>query len=362
MIDNQSDGLTLRRLPLPTRIVLAAFLLTMGFGYFAGLVQLHFAHAKKGELLPGAKEVEDIYHGPTGQPISKIEQLLTAADGPFSGAGTMRPAFFELYDSGSSGKLEQKRKEWEKEKQANPQLEKEREGELLAVIEWVRNGANKKTFDENKFQVSPELAQKPITEAYLAADDNNKPVQPRAVKIQEIIKDRCMRCHTAGGGAADQKAKRFPLDTYEQIARHATVQSGSARSLDSLALTTHVHLLAFGMMFMLTGVIFSLTSYPMAVRTAIAPLALIAQVVDIGCWWLGRLDPAFAQIVFVTGGIVAVSLIAQIVGSLFNMFDKAGKAIVFVILLGAGALAYGAATRYVLPYLEQEKGNAVQQK
>jgi hypothetical protein len=171
-----------------------------------------------------------------------------------------------------------------------------------------------------------------------------------------------VRCHTAGGNSADTKAQKYPLESYEQFAKYASAETGSGMSLESLALTTHVHLLAFGMMFMLTGVIFSLTSYPVAVRVAVAPLALVAQLVDIGCWWLGRLDPAFAHTIFVTGGIVAVSLVVQIVGSLFNMFDKAGKVVVLLILLGAGALAYGAATQYVIPYLRAENGSAAQQK
>ena len=357
MTENQSNGFTLRRLPLPTRIVLATFLLAMGFGYFAGLVQLHFAHAQKGELLPGSKEVVDVYYGLKG---GKIEKLLTTEEGSFSGTGTMRPAFFELYDSGSSAKIKSKQQEWEQEKKQNPQLEKDREGELLALLEWIRSGASKKAYDDNRFAVSPELAQKPISESYLAADDGGKPVQPRAVKIQEIIQDRCVRCHSAGGNSADTKAQKYPLETYEQFAKYASAETGGGMSLESLALTTHVHLLAFGMMFMLTGVIFSLTSYPVAIRVVVAPLALVAQLVDIGCWWLGRLDPAFAQTVFVTGGIVAISLVVQIVGSLFNMFDKAGKAVVLVILIGAGVLAYGAATQYVIPYLKTESGNGAQ--
>src|SRR5262249_48837802 len=113
MTDPDSEVFCLRRLPLPTRLVLTLFLIAMGIGYFAGLVQLHFAHAKGGELLPSAQDAVDVYHGPTGQPMSKMERLLTTTEGPFNGTGTMRPAFFELYDEGSSGSLEKKRKEWE---------------------------------------------------------------------------------------------------------------------------------------------------------------------------------------------------------------------------------------------------------
>jgi hypothetical protein len=354
MTDADPQRFCLRMLPLPTRLVLALFLIAMSIGYFAGLVQLHFAHAKVGEVLPSAQDAVDIYHG---RAISKVEKLLTTTGGQFSGNGTMRPAFFELYESGSSGKLEDKRKEWDAEKKQHPELEKERLGELQALLDWVRTGANRKAFEDDKYILPKELADKPITSSYLVTD-NNKPVQPPSVTIQTIFRDRCVRCHTAGGNSADNKAKKFPMDEYDQIANYTRAEFGTGMSLNSLALTTHVHLLGFGMMFALTGVIFSLTSYPVPVRVVIAPLALLAQVVDIGCWWAGRTDPMFAQAIVYTGGIVAASLLVQILGSLFNMFGKGGKAVVFLLLLAAVAAAYGVADRYVIPFLDAEKAKA----
>jgi hypothetical protein len=132
-------------------------------------------------------------------------------------------------------------------------------------------------------------------------------------------------------------------------------------SLEKLALTTHVHLLGFGMMFALTGLIFSLTSYPRSVRVLIAPLALLAQIVDIGCWWAGRTDPIFAQAIVWTGGIVAVSLLIQIFGSLFNLFGRPGKVAVFILLLAAVAAGYAVADKYVIPFINAEKAKAAAQ-
>ncbi len=159
----------------------------------------------------------------------------------------------------------------------------------------------------------------------------------------------------AGGNSADGQAAKIPLDDYEKLAKFTKVQSSSAMSLNSLALTTHVHLLGFGMLFCLTGLVFSLTSYPQAVRCLIAPLALLAQVADIGCWWLGRLDPLYAQTIMVTGGIVAVSLVIQIVGSLFNMFGTTGKVVVFFLLLAVTGGGYVVTEKYVLPQLAAEQ-------
>src|SRR3954449_12350055 len=86
----------LRDLPLPTRIVIGAFMICIGVGYFSGLVQLHFQHASPGNLLPGPDEAVGVYYGQVGAPpASQLERLLATEHGSFNGTGSMRPAFFE---------------------------------------------------------------------------------------------------------------------------------------------------------------------------------------------------------------------------------------------------------------------------
>jgi hypothetical protein len=53
-------------------------------------------------------------------------------------------------------------------------------------------------------------------------------------------------------------------------------------SLKKLAQTTHVHLLGFGLLYGLTGLILTFTSYPGWLRGLLGPLPLVAQVGDIG--------------------------------------------------------------------------------
>jgi len=87
-----AEHFTLRTLPLAVRLVLAVFLLSVGAGYCAGLVQLHFQHASPGKLLPGTDDTVRAYHNSTG--LSQLERLLMTEEGkPFNGSGTMRAAF-----------------------------------------------------------------------------------------------------------------------------------------------------------------------------------------------------------------------------------------------------------------------------
>src|SRR5262245_17887978 len=90
------DRLSLRRLPFPARLVLSAFLICVGIGYVSALVQLHFQHAKPGQMLPSGQEAADLYHGkPAPKAISQIERLIDADPNlKFNGSGQMRNAFF----------------------------------------------------------------------------------------------------------------------------------------------------------------------------------------------------------------------------------------------------------------------------
>src|SRR5262245_39161669 len=88
-----STRFVLRDLSLPSRLVVALFLVSVGLGYFSALVQLHFQLATAGNLLPGQRETIDAYHGRAG--ISQLERLLRADESqPFNGTGSMRQAFF----------------------------------------------------------------------------------------------------------------------------------------------------------------------------------------------------------------------------------------------------------------------------
>ena len=67
MTTTSVDRLVLRNLPLPTRLMLAAFLISVGIGYLSALVQLHFQHAPAGQLLPDGDDATAIYSGAGSQ-------------------------------------------------------------------------------------------------------------------------------------------------------------------------------------------------------------------------------------------------------------------------------------------------------
>src|SRR5262249_45085796 len=129
----------LRRLPLSARLSVTVFLLSVGLGYLAALVQLHYQHAQKGQLLPTGADSVKIFHGDTGRPITKFEKMLDADPNEGFGSKSMRAGF----TNDSSAR---------KAKEAgNQKLLDEREGERLAVLAWLRDGGKEDPWVKDRF-------------------------------------------------------------------------------------------------------------------------------------------------------------------------------------------------------------------
>jgi hypothetical protein len=368
-MDGKSSSWSLRQLPLPVRLVLAAFLLSVGLGYLAALAQLKMQIAQAGAIAPTAEDAVGAYHGTE---MSQLVRLLEADETrPFNGQGSMRSAFTRKRSAGWDTAVRKKGKELQKEaeekgekfnptepanlKKLNELIAQERDGERRALLDWLKTGKASREEYENGHPLTGELAT-----AIITTDFVDEKQSPRVAKIKEIIEKRCLRCHSTNVGGA---GSNYPLDEYEDIEPYTVATPTSGMSLPKLAQTTHVHLLGFSMLWGLTGLIFAFTSYPTAIRLLFSPWTVVAQIVDITCWWLSRLEGAngafFARAIVVTGGLVAMGLTVQVLGSLFNMFGKGGKVIVLLLLL-AGALGLGGVYLQVIePYLQSEVASHV---
>jgi hypothetical protein len=349
--------LRLRDLPLPARLVLSVFLISVGCGYFAALVQLHFQHASPGNPLPDRNDVIRRFYGrlPGDKPECKIQHLLNADEGlPFNGGGQMKAAFFEKAGGWKkevekrARKIAGRRVEPNEDqlKQAEGELRKERDTERLALLEWVEKGADKDAYENDSYCVSATLVNLPIDEHFVG----DPPAEGgKTIKVKTILEDRCVKCHAIGG-----QVEKVPLEKFEHLQKFLKVEAGQPISREQLIQSTHVHLLSFSMLYLLTGVIFAFTSLPAFVRFLIAPLPLVAQLADIACWWLTRIDPRFADGIIIAGGVVAAGLMMHIVLGLFSMYGKTGKAVLLLLIVAAGVGGWQAKP-YVDDFLAKEK-------
>jgi hypothetical protein len=344
------DQWCLRDLPLPTRVVIATFLIAVGAGYAAALVQLHFQRASPGESLPGPAEVTQTYAG-QGKPTSQVERLLVSTTGNMNAQGTMRPAFLEQsrnWEAISAGKSSEELR----------QLREEREGERLALLSWVRQGAKKENYDSDNFTLGEELSRQEITPAFLIPDaKTGQPAAPRHVRIRSLIEQRCVDCHHETTGR-HQLARLVPLNSYERLEPHCRIATDKQLALPKLAQTSHVHLLGFAGLYGAIGVVFSFTSYPRTLRLLLGPVPLVLQMVDISCWWLARWNGAFAWVIYLAGLGAGIFVALQLAGCLWDLFGRWGRAVLVGLALTACVVGGVVKVCVVNPQLEQEKVQA----
>ncbi len=241
-------------------------------------------------------------------------------------------------------------------------VDREREGERIVFKAWLSlpTAERKAIFDGNEGMPLPlELVGQPLTADYI--DDATK-----RVNFRDLFDARCLKCHGEGGSNKPELfayAKVEPLVTPPplDLINGKYVRSSRQLGVEALTQSTHTHLLSFSMLFGLTGLTFAFTSLPAVVRAAVGPLVLVAQLADISCWWLARLDgvgPYFAQTIMMTGAIVALGLMTQILLSLFTMYGWKGR-----LVLAAGAFAFLAGlgiltVKIIAPALVEERAKS----
>lgn len=355
MSDTTPRPFTLRDLSLPTRLTLAVFLVVVGLGYFAALLNLRAQEGRPGELLPSPDELEKIYHrGGTSQ----LERLLEAHPSlPFNGQGSMRAAFTKQVAGGWGAARRRKADAMQLDLSKPEDLAKvdlaitlELEGERQALVHWVRAGLPKEAYAANRQPLPPEMGMIPITERYAEEDGG-----VRYAKIKSILDVRCARCHDERVGGPGSE---YPLTTYAEVAVYGNPEGPTGKSLSKLALSTHVHLLGTTILFALSGFLFSFTGYPALLRAVLCPLPLAAFLADVACQWLARLDPPmglyFARTIVLTGGLVGAGLGLQVLLGLWALFGNPGRVVLAALVLLAGLGGYFVYENYFKPMLKRE--------
>lgn len=137
--------------------------------------------------------------------------------------------------------------------------------------------------------------------------------QEEFAAIKPILDKNCISCHSAGSGISVP-----PLTTFDEVKKVARVDTGA--SLIQLARVSHVHLFGISIVFLLTGMIFALSSISSKWRLSIITLPYLAMWADIGSWWLTKYEPVFAYVVVASGALIGLALAVQIFVSLWEMW------------------------------------------
>lgn len=311
--------LTLTNLDFPQKVLVVVILATVGFGYLGALANMFaqvagadgnqtitldefpsvYRERGLGGLLQevqnsmGLDDVIKTYHG-SGAGTTVLEASLN---------GTMRTKILEYYAT-----------EGEPDEETKALAESDR----LALIEWshLPEELRKRAYEEG---ITTNEEGGADFEAFLNLFGEGKEPENEEVELVSLIQDTftnaCISCHSGGG--PDAQARKFPMETFDEINAYCVEDHGM--SYQQLALTTHIHLLGFSVLFAMTGFLFSLTGYSTWVRAVFAPWTLLLQVVEIACWWLAKGDVLFAYGIFYLGPLIGIGLGIQIFGTLLDL-------------------------------------------
>lgn len=132
-------------------------------------------------------------------------------------------------------------------------------------------------------------------------------------KVQPIFTNGCAMCHSAKSGLPIP-----PLTNYQQVRKEVVFDGGD--SFADLARVSHIHLFGISLIFLVTGLIFSLSRIHTVAKLWILILPYVAIWADVGSWWLTKFDPLFAYVVLIGGALMGASLALQIFLPLWEMW------------------------------------------
>jgi len=281
----------LARLPLLTRRILALVISLAAIGYFSLLARTYFQLTSPGSVLPDVMLISSLLLD-FKKPVCHIERLLESAEGEMNRGGTMRPAF-----TGQSVG-------WESLIQILTADEKaallaDREGERLALLDWVRSGADRAAYERDDYQLSDRSDVRQITANYAAGGSKVQGESAARVHIRTLINDRCVTCH--GENGRHGTAQFIPLDSYEHLQPHLMPDKPDERRVCLIAA-----LGGFIPVSLIASLVFCCTAQPVSTRIAVVVTTLAALIVLVAAWITSQ--PGTLGIYAVLGSAFVVSI------------------------------------------------------
>lgn len=132
-------------------------------------------------------------------------------------------------------------------------------------------------------------------------------------RIRPIFENRCLACHD---GSNPHIAN---LDGYDNVTKVAQIDTGM--SLATLVRVSHIHLFGVTFIFFIMGLIFNHAYVrPVWFKSLVIATPFLAIVTDTGSWYLTKINPAFAWIVIISGGLMGLSFATQWIISMYQIW------------------------------------------
>lgn len=131
--------------------------------------------------------------------------------------------------------------------------------------------------------------------------------------VEPILARNCLACHGEGGQTPR-------LTTYEDVI--VLTKADLGESIRRLAAVSHVHLFGMAIIFVLTGLIFSLCELREGIKAVVVSTPFLAMLLDIGSWWLTHYETIFAYTVIAGGVLLSAAVPIQICVPVYQMWSR----------------------------------------
>jgi hypothetical protein len=132
-------------------------------------------------------------------------------------------------------------------------------------------------------------------------------------RIKPIIERRCLACHDGSNPHI------VNLNGYENLSNVAQIDTGM--SLASLVRVSHIHMFGITFIFFTMGLIFSHAYVrPVWFKSTVIAFPFLSMVIDIGSWYLTKINTAFAWAVIIGGGLMGLSFAIQWFVSMYQIW------------------------------------------
>lgn len=133
--------------------------------------------------------------------------------------------------------------------------------------------------------------------------------------VRPILAGNCVRCHNPSG------LQRFtPLTSYEEVMVVTQVDRGEPVQL--WARVAHTHLQSIGLIFLVLGGLFCLTSLGDRTKILVVTAPFVLLLVDFGARFLARYNPATVYIMMGSGALIGLCFAVMILWPLYEMWGR----------------------------------------
>ncbi len=132
-------------------------------------------------------------------------------------------------------------------------------------------------------------------------------------RVAPILQRDCLVCHSPDSGMQVPS-----LTSYEQVVKLTEADRGA--SLPSLVRISHIHLFGIAFILFFVGKLFVLCEMPTWMKRLTIGVPFLSLLIDIFAWYLTRESASFAYLLVFSGALMGLSLIFQVLMSLYQMW------------------------------------------